>query len=67
MSGRTALRGWLVSEAISLTGTRVSMIALPWFVLTTTGSATTSSAIRVSAVARSTPSPPMRPRASETK
>lgn len=40
MSSRTALRGWLVSEAFSLTGTRVSMIALPWFVLTTTGSAT---------------------------
>lgn len=37
-SGRTPLRGWLLSEAISLTGTRVSMIALPWFVLTTTGS-----------------------------
>ncbi len=41
MTGRrTALYGWLTSEAISLTGTRVSMIALPWFVLTTTGSAT---------------------------
>lgn len=40
MGGRTALRGWLVSEAISLTGTRISMVALPWFVLTTTGSAT---------------------------
>jgi MFS family permease len=34
------LYGWLTAEAISLTGTRVSMIALPWFVLTTTGSAT---------------------------
>lgn len=34
------LHGWLTAEAISLTGTRVSMIALPWFVLTTTGSAT---------------------------
>ena len=31
------LYGWLTAEAISLTGTRVSMIALPWFVLTTTG------------------------------
>lgn len=29
-----------MSEAVSLTGTRVSMIALPWFVLTTTGSPT---------------------------
>ncbi len=40
MSSRTPLYGWLTSEAVSLTGTRISMIALPWFVLTTTGSAT---------------------------
>ena len=40
MSARTPLYGWLTAEAISLTGTRVSMVALPWFVLTTTGSAT---------------------------
>ena len=40
MTGRrTPLYGWLTSEAVSLTGTRVSMIAIPWFVLTTTGSA----------------------------
>ena len=39
MSVRRPLYGWLVSEAVSITGTRVSMIALPWFVLTTTGSA----------------------------
>ena len=38
--GRRPLHGWLTAEALSLTGTRVSMIALPWFVLTTTGSAT---------------------------
>lgn len=37
---RAPLRGWLVSEAVSLTGTRVSMVALPFLVLTTTGSAT---------------------------
>ena len=37
---RTPLYGWLTAEAISLTGTRVSMIALPFLVLTTTGSAT---------------------------
>jgi MFS family permease len=37
---RLPLHGWLTSEAIALTGTRVSMIAIPWFVLTTTGSAT---------------------------
>lgn len=41
MNGRrTPLVGWLTAEAISLTGTRVSMIAIPWLVLTTTGSAT---------------------------
>jgi len=40
MNRRTPLVGWLAAEAISLTGTRVSMIAIPWFVLTTTGSAT---------------------------
>lgn len=37
---RRPLYGWLVSDAISLTGTRISMIAIPWFVLTTTGSVT---------------------------
>lgn len=40
MNRRTPLYGWLVAEAVSLTGTRVSMIALPFLVLTTTGSAT---------------------------
>lgn len=40
MSTRRPLYGWLTSEAISLAGTRVSMIALPFFVYTTTGSAT---------------------------
>lgn len=40
MSSRRALYGWLTAEALSLTGTRVSMIAIPWLVLTTTGSAT---------------------------
>ena len=42
MSARRAaapLWGYLTSEAVSLTGTRVSMIAIPWLVLTTTGSA----------------------------
>jgi len=34
------LYGWLTAEAISLLGTRVSMIAIPWLVLVTTGSAT---------------------------
>ncbi|CAI9411604.1 MFS transporter [Nocardioides sp. T2.26MG-1] len=40
MTGRRPLYGWLTAEAVSLTGTRVSMIALPFLVLTTTGSAT---------------------------
>jgi MFS family permease len=39
-ASKSALYGWLASEAVSLTGTRVSMLAIPWFVLTTTGSAT---------------------------
>jgi MFS family permease len=34
------LVGVLAAIAVSLTGTRVSAIALPWFVLSTTGSAT---------------------------
>ncbi|MFJ4769576.1 MFS transporter [Streptomyces uncialis] len=35
-----ALGGVLAATAVSLTGTRISAIALPWFVLGTTGSAT---------------------------
>ena len=37
---RLPLYGWLTAEAISLLGTRVSMIAIPRLVLVTTGSAT---------------------------
>ncbi|MGW5639860.1 MFS transporter [Streptomyces sp. NPDC003832] len=43
VSGRRSLRplaGVLAAMAVSLTGTRVSAVALPWFVLVTTGSAT---------------------------
>lgn len=43
ISGRRTslpLVGVLAAMAVSLTGTRVSAIALPWFVLVTTGSAT---------------------------
>jgi MFS family permease len=42
MSTRTRLPlyGWLTAEAVSLLGTRVSMIAIPWLVLVTTGSPT---------------------------
>jgi len=39
MGARRPLYGWLTAEAVSLAGTRVSMIALPFLVLTTTGSA----------------------------
>ncbi|GGU46573.1 MFS transporter [Nocardioides albus] len=34
------LYGWLAAQTISLVGTRISMLALPWFVLETTGSPT---------------------------
>ncbi|WP_326700042.1 MFS transporter [Streptomyces sp. NBC_01754] len=43
ISGRRSLRpltGVLAAMAVSLTGTRISAVALPWFVLVTTGSAT---------------------------
>lgn len=36
---KIGLFGYLTAEAISLTGTRLSAIALPWFVLVETGSA----------------------------
>ncbi len=36
---RRPLYGWLTAEAVSITGTRVSMIAIPLFVLEQTGSA----------------------------
>jgi len=39
VSQRRPFWGYLVAQAISVTGTRVSMIAIPWLVLTTTGSA----------------------------
>jgi MFS family permease len=42
MSHRAPLLGWLTAETVSLCGTRLSMVAIPWFVLTTTGSATTT-------------------------
>lgn len=43
MSGKRSLwplGGVLAAMAVSLTGTRISAVALPWFVLVTTGSAT---------------------------
>jgi MFS family permease len=36
--GRVGLWGYLAAEVVSTTGTRMSMVAIPWFVLTTTGS-----------------------------
>lgn len=40
LEGRTtALVGFLTADAVSLAGTRLSQIAIPWLVLTTTGSA----------------------------
>ena len=35
---RRGLWAFLVSEVVSVTGTRMSMVAIPWFVLITTGS-----------------------------
>jgi MFS family permease len=40
MRSRLPLWGYLTAQGISITGTRISMIAIPWLVLTTTGSAT---------------------------
>jgi MFS family permease len=40
MSRKSPLIGWFAAEGISFVGTRISMIAIPWFVLSTTGSAT---------------------------
>ncbi|RKS07421.1 MFS transporter [Nocardiopsis sp. Huas11] len=37
---RRPLVGLVLAQACSYTGTRLAMVALPWFVLTTTGSAT---------------------------
>jgi MFS family permease len=48
---RRPLYGWLVADAISLTGTRLSMLALPWFVLVTTGSATETGLVALCEVA----------------
>jgi MFS family permease len=48
---RTPLRGFLLAQAVSLVGTRVSMIALPWFVLTTTGSATRTGLVALAEMA----------------
>ncbi|MBO0841682.1 MAG: MFS transporter, partial [Nocardioides sp.] len=48
---RRPLHGWLTAEAISLTGTRLSTLALPWFALTTTGSPTKTGLVTLFEVA----------------
>lgn len=40
MTSRLPFVGYLTAQGVSVTGTRVSTIAIPWFVLTATGSAT---------------------------
>lgn len=47
---RIPLYGWLTAEAISLLGTRISMIAIPWLVLTTTGSPTKTGLVAVAEI-----------------
>jgi MFS family permease len=42
---KRALVGLLVAQAVSTAGTRMSMVALPWFVLVTTGSPTRMGAV----------------------
>ncbi|MEP6815451.1 MAG: MFS transporter [Marmoricola sp.] len=48
---RTPLWGYLTAEAIATTGTRVSTIAIPWFVLTSTGSATRTGVVALAEMA----------------
>lgn len=51
MPRRLPFYGALVSDTISLLGTRITMVALPWFVLTTTGSATQTGLVAAAQVA----------------
>ncbi|SEB84954.1 Major Facilitator Superfamily protein [Nocardioides exalbidus] len=51
MTSRTPLVGALVAEGVSFVGTRVSMIAIPWFVLSTTGSATQTGLVAAAEIA----------------
>jgi MFS family permease len=51
MMRRRPFAGYLTAQAISVTGTRVSMIAIPWFVLTTTGSATRTGVVALAEMA----------------
>ena len=51
---RTPLVGGLVAEGISFVGTRISMIAIPWFVLSTTGSPTQNCGTRLTSTVYNT-------------
>jgi len=51
VTSRTPLVGVLTAEGISLVGTRISMIAIPWFVLSTTGSATQTGLVAAAEIA----------------
>lgn len=42
---QVAFWAYLLAEVVSTTGTRMSMVAIPWFVLTTTGSAATTGVV----------------------
>ena len=50
MRSRLPLYGWLTANAVSLLGTRVSMIAIPWLVLVTTGSPTQTGLVAVAEI-----------------
>jgi MFS family permease len=39
-AGRNGVRSLVAADVVSLTGNRISLLAIPWFVLETTGSAT---------------------------
>ncbi|YAL84062.1 MFS transporter [Dermacoccaceae bacterium W4C1] len=45
MSSRRPMLGLITAEAFSITGSRLSTIAVPWLVLTTTGSAVATGAV----------------------
>lgn len=51
MTTRRPLVGGLVAEGVSYVGTRISMIAIPWFVLSTTGSATQTGLVAAAEIA----------------
>ncbi len=51
MTSRAPLVGALTAEGISVVGTRISMIAIPWFVLSTTGSATQTGLVAAAEIA----------------